>query len=449
MASRYDDEERYRQQRTSTRSTGTASGRPTSGNRTSAGNRSTAGRSSANRTTRQKTNDFNYYDDFDEEAEERRRRRAAQRRAQQQAEREGRHPSGKKKSSRKAKAKKRRTRIILFAFEIVLLAVMLIVFWGVTRVEKVGKVSLEEEDIEVNAEVETNEQMKGYRTVALFGVDSTTGQLTKNTRSDTIILANINQDTNEIKLVSVYRDTYLNIGNDTYNKCNSAYAKGGPQQAINMLNQNLDLNIDDFVTVGFEGLIDIIDDLGGVTIDVQSEEIIHLNNYQKSIAEDLKISYTPVSSAGTQVLNGLQATAYCRIRYTSGSDFKRTQRQRDVLSAIMEKAKTASTSTLTQAANDLFNNEVIYTSLGLSEILELLGDVTSYSIVGDSGFPEASMITTGTIGAKGSCVVPVDLSSNVSWLHEYLFEETGYTPSDTVEEYSAKVKSDTLAYISY
>ncbi len=445
MASRYDDDERYNRSHSSAgRTTRSSAGRPSSGNRTTGG----SSRSSAGRPPRRPSEDYNYYDDYDEELEERRRRRAAQRRAQQEAERAGRRPSGKKRS-KKAKAKKKRRRIILFTLEIVVLAVMLIVFWGVTRVEKVGKVNLEEEDIEVNAEVETNEQMKGYRTIALFGVDSTQGQLTKNTRSDTIILANINQDTNEIKLVSVYRDTYLNIGNDSYNKCNSAYAKGGPQQAINMLNQNLDLGITDFVTVGFEGLIDIVDDLGGVPITVTDEEISHLNNYQKSIAEDLKISYTPVSSAGTQVLNGLQATAYCRIRYTSGSDFKRTQRQRDVLMAILDKAKSADSATLSQAANDLFDNEVIYTSLGLSEILDLIKDVASYSVIGNDGFPQESMRTTGTIGSKGSCVVPVDLSSNVVWLHGYLFGEEDYSPSDTVKEISTKVKSDTLQYISY
>ena len=145
--------------------------------------------------------------------------------------------------------------------------------------------------------------MKGYRNIALFGVDSTTGALTKNTRSDTIMIASINQDTGECKLVSIYRDTYLNLSNDSYNKCNAAYAKGGPEQAINMLNMNLDMNITDFVTVGFAGLTDAVDALGGVMIDVDDSEISHLNNYQLCIAEDLKRSYTPVKDTGYQLLD--------------------------------------------------------------------------------------------------------------------------------------------------
>ena len=237
----------------------------------------------------------------------------------------------------------------------------------------------------------------------------------------------------------------MNLGNDTYNKCNTAYAKGGPEQAINMLNMNLDMNITDFVTVGFGGLSDTIDALGGVMIDVDSAEIEHLNNYQLCMAEDLGRNYTPVTSTGYQKLDGLQATAYCRIRYTAGDDFKRAERQREVLMAIADQAKTASPAALNTIANDVF--EQIYTSLDLSEILELLGDITKYEIVGQAGFPEDNMRTTGTIGSKGSCVVPVSLESNVAWLHEFLFEDPEYTPSEAVTEYSNKVKSDTSGYL--
>ena len=352
-------------------------------------------------------------------------------------------PSGKKKLSAKQKAKKRRNRIIIFSIEIIALAVVLFILYGVTKVEKVGHVDLSEADIEVNEEVAENVSMKGYRTIALFGVDSTTGALTKNTRSDTIIIANIDNDNKQVKLVSVYRDTYLNIGNDTYNKCNGAYAKGGPQQAINMLNQNLDLNITDFVTIGFEGLATVVDSLGGVTLDVGEEEISHLNNYQMCIAENLKTTYTPVQHSGVQTLNGLQATAYCRIRYTKGDDFKRAERQRTILKLIMDQAHKASKTTLASTCTNVFDSKVIYTSLNLEEALSLLADISSYNIVGDEGFPEASMRGTGTVGSKGSCVIPKDLTSNVTWLHEYLFDETGYEPSSEVKSISSKVSSDT------
>lgn len=363
-------------------------------------------------------------------------------------------PVSKKKkkvpASAKEKARKKRTKIFLFIIEIFILIIMGVVLYGVLKVEKVGKVDLPKEDIVINPEVEEKIEttMRGYRNIALFGVDSTTGALTKNTRSDTIMIASINLDTGECRLVSVYRDTYLNLSNDSYNKCNAAYAKGGPMQAINMLNMNLDLNITDFVTVGFAGLSDTIDALGGIMIDVDEAELKHINNYQICMAEDLKRSYTPVTSTGYQLLDGLQATAYCRIRYTSGDDFKRAERQREVLMAIAEKAKTALPSTLNSVANAIFDKDEIYTSLDVAEILELLGEITRYEIVDQAGFPEDSMRATGTIGSKGSCVVPVSLADNVQWLHEFLFKDETYTPSDAVLEYSEKVRSDTSGYIN-
>ncbi len=352
-------------------------------------------------------------------------------------------------ASAKKQSKKKRTKILLFIVEIFILLIMVVVLYGVLKVEKVGKVDLPEEDIVINPEVEEKVEttMKGYRNIALFGVDSTTGALTKNTRSDSIMIASINLDTGECRLVSVYRDTYLNLSNDSYNKCNAAYAKGGPMQAINMLNMNMDLNITDFVTVGFAGLSDTIDALGGVMIDVDEAELKHINSYQICMAEDLKRDYTPVTSTGYQLLDGLQATAYCRIRYTAGDDFKRAERQREVLLAMADEAKKASPATLNSVANAIFDKDEIYTSLDISEILELLGEIAKYEIVDQAGFPEDSMRATGTIGSKGSCVVPVSLVDNVQWLHEFLFEDEEYTPSAAVLEYSEKVKADTSGYI--
>ena len=364
----------------------------------------------------------------------------------------------KKASSKPVKKKKKNSplKILLFIVEIFVLLAMVVVLYGVLKGEKVGHYNIKEEEIVINPQVEEKIEttMKGYRNIALFGVDSTTGALDKNTRSDTIMIASVNQDTGECRLVSVYRDTYLNLSNDTYNKCNSAYAKGGPKMAMNMLNMNLDMNITDFVTVGFAGLRDTIDALGGVEIDVTEAEIRHLNNYQISMVgttkdgvnyeADAGTDYTPVTTAGRQTLNGLQATAYCRIRHV-GNDFQRTQRQRTVLLAIAEKAKKASPATLNEIADKVFNE--IYTSLDLPEILELLGDIGRYEVVDQTGFPETDMLSTGTIGAKGSCVVPRDLTENVAWLHKFLFQDDDYVPSDQVKGYSDKIKSDTSQYV--
>jgi len=361
-----------------------------------------------------------------------------------------RRPAKKKSSSKKKKkeqAKKKRRRIVLFILEIFLLLIMVLVLYFVLKGEKTGKVDLNEEEIIINETVKEKEEttMKGYRNIALFGVDSTTGALTKNTRSDTIMIASINQDTGECKLVSVYRDTYLNLSNDKYNKCNGAYANGGPEMAINMLNMNLDMNITDFVTVGFAGLTDTIDALGGVYITVESNEISHLNNYQLCIADDLKRSYTPVTDTGYQLLDGLQATGYCRIRYTAGDDFRRAERQRTVLTAVADQAKKASPSSLAQIANNVFGE--VYTSLDLAEIVELLADVNNYTITETAGFPREENRTTGTIGTKGSCVVPLNLEENVKWLHQFLFNDNEYTPSAMVQECSKQIEAETSKYV--
>lgn len=362
---------------------------------------------------------------------------------------------GSKKMSAKKKAARRRRRTMLFVAEIIVLAVMLGFLYTVLKTEKVDKIKIDEESIvmDMNENVETNENMKGYRNIALFGVDSREGALGKGTRSDTIIIASINQDNGDVKLLSVFRDTYLNLGNDSYNKCNAAYAKGGPEQAITMLNRNLDMNITDYITVGFDGLIEVIDALGGVEINVTEAEISHLNNYQismvgkttdgKNFTAEAGKDYTPVTSAGLQTLNGLQATAYCRIRYI-GNDFQRAQRQRDVITAISEKAKKANISKLNDVVNGVMDN--VSTSLDVSEILGVLKDIGNYSVVANDGFPFEKYRATGTVGSKGSCVIPQDLKKNVEELHAFLFNENDYQVSSEVEEYSKKVASDTGKY---
>ena len=362
--------------------------------------------------------------------------------------------SGGRRLSAKKRAAKRRKRIILFAAEIILLFVMLGVLYTVMKTEKMEKIKIDEENIvmEMNETVETNEVMKGYRNIALFGVDSREGSLGKGTRSDTIIIASINQDTGDVKLISVFRDTYLNLGNDTYNKCNAAYAKGGPEQAIMMLNRNLDLNITDYITVGFDGLIEVIDALGGVEINVTDAEVSYLNDYQISMVGTTSdgvnftakegVDYTPVEHGGLQTLNGLQATAYCRIRYI-GNDFQRAQRQRDVIMAVSEKAKKADVGTLNDIANGVMGN--ISTSLDIKEILSVMKDLPKYSIVANDGFPFEQYRTTGTV-KKGSCVIPMDLERNVVELHRFLFDESDYQVSPEVQEFSKKVSSDTGKY---
>lgn len=362
--------------------------------------------------------------------------------------------SGKKKLSKKQQMKKKRKRVILFGVEILALVLMLGILYGVTQGTKITKFNISEDDITINEEVKENENMKGYWNVALFGVDARDKSLGKGNRTDTIMIASINQDTGEVKLVSVFRDTYLNLGNDSYNKCNSAYARGGPELAINMLNMNLDLDITEYVTVGFTGVIDTIDALGGVEINVTEAEIRDLNNYQISMVgtttdnihfeANAGTDYIPVTQAGLQTLNGLQATAYCRIRYV-GNDFKRAERQRTVLMAMAEKAKKADPVKLNNILSSVFPS--IQTNLGIDRMAELLTQVGNYSVTQGDGFPFDDTRATGNIGGKGSCVVPTTLEANVTELHKYLFGDAAYEPSEQVKECSAKILSDTRAYV--
>ena len=360
--------------------------------------------------------------------------------------------AAKRRAMAKKRARKKRNKILLLIAEFFVLVLLVVVVYGVTKAEKVTKVKIDEEEIKakMNDTVAENVTLKGYKNIALFGVDSREGSLGKGTRSDTIIIASINNDTGDIRLCSVYRDTYLNLGNDSYNKCNAAYAKGGPEQAINMLNMNMDLNITDYVTVGFEGLIETIDALGGVYIDVQQNEIVHLNNYQISMVgktTDKKtytategVDYIAVKEPGMQLLNGLQATAYCRIRYV-GDDFMRAQRQRTVLAAVMDVCKKSDPATLNKILNAALPN--VSTSLDVDEMTAMLSNVTKYNITGSDGFPFESNRATGTVGSKGSCVIPVNLEQNVSLLHNFLFDDAAYQVSAQVMQYSNKVSSDT------
>ncbi|MCI8543386.1 MAG: LytR family transcriptional regulator [Lachnospiraceae bacterium] len=359
--------------------------------------------------------------------------------------------TGGKRNARQRAARQRR-KMILFAFEIIIILVMVAVLYLVMNKTSEGpKVTvLDTEKLAIPSQVQEMKEeggaMHGYMNIALFGVDAKTdSQLFKDSRSDSTIIASINLDTGDIKLVSVYRDTYLNIGTDEYQKCNGAYSYGGAEQAVKMLNMNLDMDITNFVTVGYKGLSEVIDGLGGVYIDVDSEELKHINNYQVDVSNVLKCEYTPVTEPGYQLLNGVQATAYCRIRQTKGDDFQRAARQREVIQAIEEQAKKMDLATLTAVFNDCIDD--IYTSLDSKDILDLIGNIMNYRIVEEEGFPQPDLRGNANMGAKGACVIPTDLQSNVIWLHQFLFEDTAYTVSDSVKEYSQKIISDTSPYM--
>lgn len=370
--------------------------------------------------------------------------------------------SGKSSGKRMTKAERKRRKqkkIAILAVEAVVVVVLIVALYLVTKLDYIHRDDIDESEIVDNTNTDTDTEflvnasdvtindsssahMDGYRNIALFGVDARNNNLGKGVRSDTIIIASINEETKEVKLVSVYRDSYLNLGTDRYSKATEAYAAGGPKQAINMLNMNLDMNITDYVTVGWAAVADTVDALGGVEIEVDEEELFHLNNYQVETSESLGRSYTKLTQTGRVTLDGIQAVSYCRIRYTAGDDFKRAERQREVIQALADKAKKASPDKLDKIANKVFPQTA--TSLQLTEILDLLKDVASYEIVETSGFPIAEYRTTGVVPGRGDCVIPVDLETNVIILHEFLFEDIGdYTPSQTVQSCGDVIRSDT------
>lgn len=342
---------------------------------------------------------------------------------------------------------RKRLKFIIIGVELFVLVAVAGIMFNVVHLtsatEGVTKVEIPEEEVQIQEEVKESVEMKDYRNIALFGLDSTVGELTKNTRSDTIIIASVNLDTGEIKLMSVYRDTYLNLGDDTYSKCNAAYAKGGPQQAISMLNANFDLDITDFVAIGFEGLKEVIDVLGGIYIEIDEDELPYVNGYQLSMAVDMGIGYTEVTEAGYQLVDGLQAVAYCRIR-AIGNDFSRTQRQREVLMAIMDVAQQTDPATLTKAVN--VGAQYIATSVDLEDMVELAGQITDYYITDEGGVPTADQRVFADLSC-GDSIVTTDLTVTASYVHEVLFGQTDYEVSANLKSISDIIAENTAPYI--
>lgn len=336
---------------------------------------------------------------------------------------------GKRQVDKKSAAyKKYRRRKVLFIVEVVMLFLVCGVAFVYIQLDKqLNKIEIEELDTEkviINKTAETDAVLKGYMNIALFGVDE------NKTNTDTIIIASINNDTKEVRLVSVYRDTYLNIGDDRYSKANAAYPNGGMEWAISMLNTNLDLDIQNYVMVDFSALTDIIDELGGIEITVTEDEAVHLNNYCVSVSKVAEKDYEPIPGEGTYLMDGVQATSYCRIRYTAGNDFKRTLRQREVIAKIVDKAKKSDIATLSRIMDDVFPK--ISTNISKSEILSMGMSMLSYKIGATTGFP--FWHRTWTDG--GDEEVPVTLEKNVDELHTFLFENEEYTPSEEVIERS-------------
>lgn len=331
---------------------------------------------------------------------------------------------------------------------VVELIIIMFLSYGILRVylhnkyQKFDHVKdMKEEELDINEGA--NQAMNNYTNIALFGVDSRDESLGKGNRSDAIIIASINNDTKEIKLLSVYRDTLLEVskedGSVLTTKVNSAYAYGGPELAVQTLNKNLDLNISEYVAVNWEGLTRAIDSLGGVTVHIEENELEMLNTALTEQIQVNGINSNGVYETGYVTLNGAQATAYSRIRSTDQGDITRTERQREVISAMIAQAKQSDLKTLNSIIDEVF--PYIGTSITEDQMYELAKGVLSYEMTDSNGFPfQWEYYSTQ---AKGSCIAPEDLNENVKTMQLYLFGTENYVPTQQVQNISTQLTGET------
>jgi len=347
----------------------------------------------------------------------------------------------KKKSRRKKKSK--------VAFFITMLIaemfVLGVIFAYAYALKQYSKIQRPEYDVEEVANTGLSEkklqEMRGYRNIALFGVDSRDNSVGKGNRSDVIIICSIDQATGDIKLVSVYRDTYLDVGKNSFQKATHAYSYGGPARAVKMLNDSLDLNITDYVTFNWKAVATAINILGGVDIEVTKPEFKYINSYITETVKGTGIGSVQLKAPGMQHLDGVQAVAYARLRYMD-TDYQRTERQRKVIELAFEKAKKADLKTL----NDLLGNmlSMVATNLTWQDGIDVINDFGKYNLKDTAGFPFE--MDDMTLGTKGFIVVPATLESNVLELHKYLFGDENYEVSAKVKAYSDRISSDTGVY---
>lgn len=333
----------------------------------------------------------------------------------------------------RAKKKRRMKRALVLIVEILILCLLGGAAYVMAKYDKFQTVAFGENDIVANEGV----NWKGYKTIALFGGDSRTGDLEEGAQSDTIIIAAINSDTKEVRLASVFRDTTVKQADNKIHKANYAYFTGGPKDAINMLNRNFDLDIQDYVTVDFKALADVVDLLGGIEIDVSVDEVKEMNRHIEGTGAVAGKEVHKLEEGGTYTMDGVQAVTYARIRKNVGGDYKRTERQQIVIKKVVEKAKGMDLATINKIINKVFPQ--ISTSFSLADMVGLAAGALDYEIKDSSGFPMEAM--NGRIDGLGSVIAPVGLVENVVELHSFLYpDEKPEKVSDTVKEIATEIE---------
>lgn len=317
--------------------------------------------------------------------------------------------------ARKKKRKKKRKHLFLL-FEFLVLLVVMAGAYYVLKFRNTGS---------------------GVWTIAIFGVDSRDGGVGKGALSDVEMVCSIDRETGDMKLVSIYRDTYMEIKEDgTYHKINEAYFKGGHEQAVKALERNLDLTIDDYATFNWGAVAQAIGILGGIDLEISDSEFQYINSFITETVESTGFGSYQLEHAGMNHLDGVQAVAYARLRLMD-TDYNRTARQRLVIQLAMEKAKQADLRTLTTLVKTILPQ--LSTSIGMEDILPIARNLDKFHIAKAGGFPFSRGETH--IGRR-DCVVPLTLESNVIQLHQFLYGIEDYQPSSTVRQISAKIASD-------
>ena len=281
----------------------------------------------------------------------------------------------------------------------------------------------------------------GYYTVAVFGVDSRDGNVEIGALSDVNMIINVNRETGDTQLISIYRDMYSMIDESgKFHKFNQAYVEGGPEQALETLNRNLDLDIKDYITVNWKAVIDAINILGGVDLEITDAEFKYMNSFIAKTVEATGVGSYELERAGMNHLDGVQAVAYARLRLMD-TDFNRTERQRKVVSLAFDKAKQANFSTLYSILVAVLPQTS--TNVGIDDLIPFAKDISKYHLSETTGFPFDK--DTKKMH-KRDYVIPITLKSNVIALHQMLYGNISgytYTPSETVSKISNKIIKDT------
>ena len=322
---------------------------------------------------------------------------------------------------------------------VILIAVLAIVgiFAAKGKDEPQQRVKKPAKQVQTSAEEEQEDPDKvkegqGSEDFVIFGVDTRSNNLGKGTRSDSIMILHVDHDAKTVKVASIYRDCMLHIEGHDYQKVTHAHSFGGPELALQTINENLDLTIEHYMTVNFINVADLIDKIGGVEQDITEEEAEVINGSIDELNGIRGTKSAHINVSGSHLLDGTQAVAYSRIRYASGGDYKRAERQRTILFSVFEKAKALSADDRISLAEDML--EEINSNYRSDDLTSLLYYLSKYEITEMSAYPQ--VFYGGSV--DGAWVeVPVTLADMSSAIHEFLYGDTEYAPSETVQGYSS------------